>query len=243
MKVPAYRHFAEVYDLICTPPYEEWVSFIQSVFLDNNFKPKTILDLACGTGNLSVLLARRYKLIGIDLSADMLKIAKEKAKKESLKISFKRGDMRDFRLENKVDCVVCMFDSLNYLLEEKDLKKAFAAVRRALDRKGAFIFDMNSAYSISFDIARLNLCKDLGKYILVWKNTAKDDVWTAKLTLFPKDKEGVMYTEEHKEKAYSLSDIKRLLAGAGFNRVRAYASPQFDKVDKLTKRYFFVCWK
>ena len=116
-----YAGFAEVYDeIMADAPYDLWLEYIESIWSTHGFMPVSVLDLACGTGNMSWRLARNgYLVTGLDRSEQMLEIARQKAKDEGLYIRFIKGNMEDFILERQLDAAVCLFDSLNYLLEPR----------------------------------------------------------------------------------------------------------------------------
>jgi len=107
--------------------------------------PGSMIDLACGTGSLALLMARAgWSVAGIDASPGMITEAQRKARRERLRINFSCQDMRSFTIDGEVDLVTCMFDSLNHLLSLQDLRRAFRAVRRSIRTGGYFIFDLNN---------------------------------------------------------------------------------------------------
>ena len=107
----------------------------------------TILDLGCGTGTLTELLAREgYDMIGVDSAEEMLRIAMEKRERSGLDILYLLQDMRELELYGTVGAVVSVCDSLNYLLEEEDIRQTFARVNNYLYPRGIFVFDFNTVY-------------------------------------------------------------------------------------------------
>ena len=138
-----YQEFAHVYDeFMEVISYTEWADYIEAVWNKHEIKPELVLDLACGTGGLAVELSKRgYDMIGADLSVDMLEEAREKAMEEEQDILFLQQDMREFELYGTVQSILCTCDSLNYLLELRDLEKVFALVDNYLDPNGVFVFD------------------------------------------------------------------------------------------------------
>ena len=126
-------------------PYDDWTNYIETILKKNNISPELILDLGCGTGSITNRLARKgFNMIGIDLSEDMLSIAKDKAREEDLEILYLCQDMREFELYGTVGCIVSICDSLNYILEEDELLEVFIRVNNYLDPNGLFIFDLNT---------------------------------------------------------------------------------------------------
>ena len=168
-----YRRFADVYDqLVQDIPYKKWADYLQSAFLKFNQKPELILELACGTGNMTIELSKRgFQMIGLDISVDMLSKAYEKALESNQDILFINQDMRNFELHGTVDAVICLLDSLNYMDSIDEVKQVFELVSRYLNPGGLFIFDLNSPYKIS-KILGNETFYDLSEDIAwVWTNT------------------------------------------------------------------------
>ena len=148
MGCEGYGAIAKVYDkLNADINYNTWADFVEECF--SKFlpqKPELVLDLACGTGSMTIPLADRgYDMIGVDGSEDMLSEAFMRAEGRS-DILWLLQDMREFELYGTVGAVTCCLDSLNYLLEPSDLAKCFATVHNYLDPDGIFLFDMNTPY-------------------------------------------------------------------------------------------------
>jgi len=140
----AYRRFARYYDLIYhgLVDYEGDVSFLESVFRRFHLVPKTILDLGCGTGNHDLPLGRRgYRVTGIDLSREMLSLARKKAAAVRVRPRFVQADMRSFRLGQTFDVAICMFGAFGYLLTERDALRSLRSIRVHLGPRGFFVFE------------------------------------------------------------------------------------------------------
>jgi SAM-dependent methyltransferase len=123
--------------------YDEWAAFIQSVLLRYAPQTKTVLDLACGTGNFSSELSELgFSVTGADASAAMVRVAQEKAALSGSSSEFFERDLRDLDGLVSFEAAVCMYDSFNYLLEEEDLDEALVQVYQILQPNGIFIFDV-----------------------------------------------------------------------------------------------------
>ena len=217
-----YQEFAEVYDEFMEDvPYEEWADYIEMLWRHYGQKPSLVLDLACGTGNLTIPLAKRgYDMIGADQSADMLESARRKAEQENCSILFLEQDMREFELYGTVSSVICTCDSLNYLLEEEDLLQVFRLVNNYLDPGGVFLFDMNTEYrfkNIMADHVQTEIYDDAA---YIWDNYyyEEEKINEYQITFFVKEKESDLYRrveEIHHEKAYDPERVKGLLEAAG----------------------------
>jgi len=108
--------------------YKKWADYIEEIFKINGVKPSLIADLGCGTGSFCIEMDKRgYDMIGIDLSPDMLDCAKKKS--EGRDILYLNQDMSNFELYGTVDAIVCLMDSINYLLYVKDVKRLVKLVR------------------------------------------------------------------------------------------------------------------
>lgn len=143
MKRP-FRSYGKYYDIIYADKnYEKECDFLEEIFRNySKIIPKTILDGGCGTGSHAIPLAERgYEVTGIDLSAEMINIAKEKASKSKVKTDFNVMDLRELRLNQKFDACILMFAVVDYITDEKDLQKALANIREHLKKGSLLIFD------------------------------------------------------------------------------------------------------
>ena len=130
----AYEGFASVYDeFMEETDYAMWIAYLHKIWEKENCQPKLIADLGCGTGNITQILAKQgYHMIGIDFSEEMLAEAQQKAKAQNLDILYLLQDMREFELYGTVNCIISLYDSLNYILEEAELLQVFRLVNNYL---------------------------------------------------------------------------------------------------------------
>jgi SAM-dependent methyltransferase len=139
-----FRSYGKYYDVIyADKDYEKECDFLEEIFRKHSkFIPSTILDGGCGTGGHAIPLAKRgYEVTGIDLSEEMINIAKEKASKSGVSINFTTMDLRELRLNKKFDACICMFAVIDYLTDSKDLLKALSNIREHLKDGSLLIFD------------------------------------------------------------------------------------------------------
>jgi SAM-dependent methyltransferase len=236
--IRSYEKFAAVYDLV-TPDefYVDYFEFLMKIFKEIIFKPKKILDLACGTGRLTkIFLDKGYDVEGLDISASMLEIAK----KRGLKVY--QSNMVDFDVGKKYDLIICTYDSLNYILHEDSLQKCFDSVSKHLSQAGVFIFDMNSQFKINKVLPEYKAdYYDFGDAELIWLNSHSDPYWIGEVILFKKAKDGKYerFYEKYIERAYELKTVKKLLE-AKFEILETYSDFEFNKIKKDSKRWFFV---
>ncbi|MFZ8830322.1 MAG: class I SAM-dependent DNA methyltransferase [Candidatus Aenigmatarchaeota archaeon] len=217
-----YKDFAKFYENLEFGKFDEYaIPYIFQQLKKLKYKPKKVLDLACGNGIASVLLAKKgMKVYGLDISREMLKIAKLRAKKANVRITFIHAYMRNFTLPEKVDLVVSLYDSLNYLLKLEDLEKTFKNVFNVLVPGGIFIFDMNTRETLKrWD----NWVYFNEKYNIVMKGSFNSQANIAKLliVMFIKKRKNLYkkVTEVHVEKAYKKSEIRKCLRKVGFRKI------------------------
>jgi SAM-dependent methyltransferase len=222
------------------------VGYTSQIMRRFHFRPRSILDLCCGTGTAAILFAENgYEVVGVDASPEMLRLARKKARHKKLKIRFINQRLPKLDIEEKAsentkqfDLVVSYYDSLNYLLDKADLQKTFAGVNRHLVPGGMFIFDMNTWYALKNAWTRTYAGQN-EDIAWVWKAEADNISKTATLCtvfLIRRGKIWRRYDEEHTEKAYANDVIKRLLKGTGFEIAGFYRCPKFIKPDRKTGR-------
>ncbi len=223
----AYTGFAQVYDMFMdNVPYEAWCDYIKRELKKEKIEDGLVLELGCGTGRMTRLLAKAgYEMIGVDVSEEMLMIARE-AQESPDDILYLLQDMRDFELYGTVRAVVSVCDCMNYILEEEDLCKVFALVNNYLDPGGIFLFDLNTLYKYETLLADHTICENREEGSFIWDNfyDGNDRVNEYDLTLFIRE-EGELYRkyeETHFQKAYDLATVKRLLDEAGMEFAGAY---------------------
>lgn len=134
INMDAYTSFASVYDMFMDNiPYGEWCAYLTSLLKEYGVEDGILLDLGCGTGSLTELLAQEgYDMIGVDFSEDMLQIAMEKREESGLPILYLLQDMREFELYGTVRAVVSICDSMNYILDYGELVQVFSLVNNYL---------------------------------------------------------------------------------------------------------------
>ena len=241
----AYTGFAEVYDVFQdNVPYEEWCAYVTGLLAEYGVSDGLILDMGCGTGSLTELLAKAgYDMIGIDNSGEMLQIAMNKSRDSGLDILYLQQDMREFELYGTVRAVVSICDSMNYIMEYGDLVQVFRLVNNYLDPKGVFIFDLNTEYKYREMLADYTFAEDREESSFIWNNfyDEEDKVNEYDLTLFVK--EGELYRkfeETHYQRAYSLEEIKQAIGEAGMEFVAAYDSCTHHPARDDSERIYVV---
>lgn len=243
-----YNRFASIYDeLMMDFNYEDWFSYIEEIFNEYDKKPKNVLEMACGTGNLSYYLAKKgYDLTCFDLSEEMLSQAYEKLRKFK-NVKLIRQNMIDFNLKGSFTAIISICDSINYITEKEDLLKTFKNVWNHLEDDGIFIFDINSYYKLKYIIGNNTFVEDREDVFYTWQNYYDEnkDICEFYLTFFYSE-DGECYErfdEEHKERAYKLDEIIELLQQSGFRDVNYFQAFTLEKPVETTERINFVAKK
>lgn len=239
-----YASFASVYDELMTDAqYEKRVAYVEKIFETMNVKPKLMLDLACGTGTMTTLFAQDgYDMIGVDLSVDMLNVAREKSK--DFNVLYINQPMENFELYGTVDAVVCMLDSINYLVEYDDLVKTFKLVKNYLDPNGVFVFDINTRYKFENVLAGNCFCGESRNSYYTWENCydPEEKICEFRLEFFIKSGEKYnRYTETHYERGYTQTELKKAIKEAGLKLEAVYDDMTFDPATRTSERLYFVC--
>ena len=239
----AYTEFAQVYDhFMDNVPYEAWCEGISKILTEHGISEGLVLDLGCGTGTMTRLLRQKgYDMIGVDASAEMLEIARNHPDEGIL---YLQQDMREFELYGTVAAVVCVCDSLNYLLEEEDLAEVFSLVHNYLDQNGVFIFDMNTIHKYRDLIGDATICENREEGSFIWENYFDEEssINEYALTLFVKQENGLFarFEEFHYQRAYELQRVAALLEQAGLTLKAVCAEGTTDPADENSERAYFV---
>lgn len=241
-----YEDFALVYDrFMDETPYEEWCQFVVGRLKQDQITDGILLDLGCGTGSMTELLAKQgYDMIGVDLSDSMLDIAMEKRAQSGHNILYLQQDMREFELYGTVRAVICLCDSLNYLLEEDDLLTTFKLVNNYLDPNGLFIFDFNTVYKYETVIGDSTIAENREDCSFIWENyyTAEDQINEYDLTIFVKQQKDLFrkFTETHLQRGYTLETMKRLVEQSGLIFVEALDADTHGSVTETSERIYVI---
>lgn len=240
-----YQDLAEVYDRLQEIDYQEFVDYYEKVFKRFNIAPELVLDIGCGTGNITIPMAKRgYDMIGLDLSVEMLDIAREKAMAEGMEILFLNQDMTEFELYGTVGAMISALDSVNYLTEDGQLEKMLRLLHYYLDIGGIFIFDINTEYKFKNILDNHSFVYDQDDVYCVWNNQYDEDekICYFDLNIFTQNGDG-SYTrtdEYQQERAYGIEEIKNIIEKCGLELLGLYDNLSFDAPNEESERIFFV---
>ena len=242
----AYTGFAAVYDRFMDDvPYGEWSQYVLRLLKQRGIPEGLVLELGCGTGNMTELLARAgYDMIGVDSSEEMLELAVEKREQSGLDILYLQQDMRSFELYGTVRAVVSVCDSMNYITEEEDLLQVFRLVNNYLDPGGIFLFDMNTLYKYETLLGECTIAENREECSFIWENyyDPEEQINEYDLTLFIREGDGRYrkYQEVHYQRAYGIRRVEELLREAGMEVLAVYEAFTEEEPGEECERVYFL---
>ncbi len=228
----AYDHLAKVYDLEWGKYSIQFLKFIDFACDKFHYSPSSVLDLACGTGNLAIALQERgLDAVGIDLSPAMIQIAQEK----QTPVVFLEDNMTSFELQRTFDLVTCAFDSLNYLLDLNQVIAMFHQVQKHLSPDGMFLFDINTPMLYEHKHhGTLDRNLDGHSFLQILEYDSSQCI--AHTTFrFESSAE-----ELHIQKAYTQAEIEEALSQTQIECLAAYEDAEGTPVHAKSERIFFV---
>ncbi|MBH9967526.1 class I SAM-dependent DNA methyltransferase [[Bacillus] enclensis] len=246
----SYERFAYIYDhLMQDVDYDGWLDFVNRQSETYAAEGKDILDIACGTGELSLRLAGNgYSVTGIDLSEDMLVMAQQKAQERNIMLSIFQQDMSRLELQREYGLITIFCDSLNYLEKEEDVIHTFRGVYNHLKKDGLFMFDVHSLYKVSqiFMNQTFTHTDDAVSYIWDCFPGEVPNSVEHELTFFVADEKTGLYErveELHKQRTYPVLQLTEWLAKEGFEVLDISADFTEQPPSDDSERLFFTCRK
>lgn len=243
----SYSSFAGVYDILTgNIDYKKTAERICSLLRENGVGKGLLLDNACGTGTLSVLLSKAgYDVIGADASAEMLSAAMEKNAENGTNILFLNQSMTELDLYGTIVACVCTLDSINHLKNFSEVEKAFEKVSLFMEKDGVFIFDVNTLYKHRHILENNIFIYDEKDVYCVWQNELDGGSVNIRLDFFTDNGSGsYIRTDEYfTETAYKLDEIEKALNSKGFKVINIFDGYTDSPVSDTTERAVFVCKK
>ena len=241
----AYEALAGVYDALTEDVgYERRADYLEKLFKRSQIPVHTILDLACGTGEMTAILTERgYELIAVDASPDMLAQAREKAAGLTGEPPvFLNQSMTELDLYGTVDAAVCCLDSLNYLTSPKDVQKAFQRLHLFIAPGGLLVFDINSLEKFTSLDGQVFLDETEDVYC-VWRTEyeKRSRICSYWMDIFTRRPDGTWSRgeEEHRQRGYAVDELRAWLMDAGFTRVRTFGDCRMAAPREKEQRIYF----
>ena len=243
----AYEALARSYDRLTNDvDYEATVAFYEEILKKEAVNPRTAADLACGTGSVTALLAKKgIAVIGVDLSEEMLAVAQQKAQELPFRPVFIHQDLSRLYLPRGVDLAVCALDSLDYITDPARCTAAIRRIYKCLNPGGIFIFDVNTPEKLRAMDGQVFLDEDSQVYC-VWRGAFDEErnICSYGMDLF--QREGGLWRrsfEEHEEYAYSREQLTGYLRAAGFTHIRVYGDRRLSPPEPGAQRIYFSARK
>ena len=243
----AYHELAQSYDRLTNDvDYEATVDFYYEILKREGLSPRTAVDLACGTGSVTAILARKgLQVIGVDMSEEMLTVAQQKAMELENMPRFVCQPLQELRLPRGVDMAVCALDSLDYITNPEDCKEAIRRIWKALNPGGIFIFDVNTPEKLRAMDGQVFLDEDDDVYC-VWRGEFDEETNICSYGMDLFQRRGEVWErsfEEHREYAYSQEQLVGYLKATGFTHIRVYADRLFEEPREGEQRIYIKARK
>lgn len=244
----SYGSFAAYYDrLMGDTPYGRWCDYFEKIWEKQKKKVQTVVDLGCGTGEITLRLAKRgYEMIGVDLSEEMLARARQKGTEAKADVLWLNQDICSLDLYGTVDGAVSSLDTINYITDKRRLLKCFERVHLFLEPGGCFIFDINSPYKFEKVLGRNSFAYDYSDLFCLWQNfyDPKTRLCEFDLTVFEWEGENFSrYDERQQERCYHIGECRDLLLRAGFAKVSVWRPFALRAPGPRCERIFFAARK
>ena len=242
-----YSAFARYYDeLTANIDYKRRGEYFHEIIKKfKSTKDNILLDLACGTGSISEVMAGLgYDVVGVDNSDEMLGLAIEKKFDSGLNIQYLCQDMRKLDMFGTIDITICALDSINHLSSLNDVRKVFEGVAFFSELNGLFIFDVNTLYKHRQVLANNTFTYETDNVYCVWENTLDPDTDEVRMNLefFEREDNGMWSrsSDGFSEKAYSEDEIEKLLADCGFELLAKYGDDTFSPPAETSQRIVYA---
>jgi cyclopropane fatty-acyl-phospholipid synthase-like methyltransferase len=246
----SYEHFAYLYDELMTDaPYEDWVQFVIDKAEHYHVQGKNLLDLACGTGELSVRLAKAgFAVTGVDLSADMLAVAQAKAEEQGLRIPFYEQNMTDLEGQGQFDIITIFCDSLNYLAGEQEVRDTFSNVFAHLKDDGLFLFDVHSVFKMTDIFMNQTFAFNEEHLAYIWNSFPGEAPYSVEhelsfFVLDDHDGKYERYDELHFQRTFPVERYAKWLQSIGFELLEVNADFKNEEPTEQSERIFFTARK
>lgn len=228
-------------DLMRSVPYSMWVGYLLLLHAHLDVRPKVLLDVCCGTGTMAEMLWKEGKEVdGLDLAPGMIDRANAKASELGVTRNYVVADASDFNMGKTYEGAYSFFDSLNYILDMNQLRKAFECVFRHLKPGGSWIFDLNTSYAFEQEMFDQKSLSPRGKIRYNWKGDydASTRIIRVDMTFWYGDQE---FHETHYQRAHDIWEVREMLQEVGFSQVDVFHSYTLEPHRAKSDRVHFAC--
>ncbi|BAQ11510.1 methyltransferase [Bacillus sp. OxB-1] len=239
----AYSDFAAIYDELMTDiPYDSYVDFLDLAL--GGLEGKRVLDIGCGTGLLSLKFAGHgSEVTGIDVSANMLEMAKERAATLSLPVEFIQQRMEELEGFQQFDAAIIAIDSLNYVTQQSAVEETFRRIYASLKKGGILLFDVHSTYKMDEIFLEGPFTYDDGRIAYIWETEMGEAPHSiqSELAFFVEQEKGLYhrFNEEHEQRTFPVNEYVEMLTDAGFSIERIFADWEDEPPVEDSERIFF----
>ncbi len=240
-----YSQLAPIYDHVMRHvDYDRWADYIQSIFERFGATPKDILELACGTGVMACILDDRgYRMTGMDRSESMIAVARQKAQDGRRSIAFQAGDMVDMPVSGSYDAVLCLYDSINYIMDEADIVAMMNGLRGVLNADGLFVFDVCTEINSRRYFHNQVDQESNGDYSYVrrcvYVPESRVQVNEFQLT-FHRGGKRYSTRERHEQRIYPVARLAEICRQSGYSVLGAFDGFSFQEASERSNRVHYV---
>jgi cyclopropane fatty-acyl-phospholipid synthase-like methyltransferase len=225
--------------------YGAWCDFYEEAFRRfSTDKVENLADMGCGTGNITVPMAKRgYSVTALDLSEEMLALAEQKSQQEGTDVRFLCSDMRSFNLGFRADAAISSFDCINYLLKATDVEAAFYRAHENIKQGGLFIFDVATPHKYKNVLADNSFVFENEDVFMTWENyfNEKSGICDFYLSVFEENGDNYIRRDEHQqERCYTKDTLVSLLEKSGFEVLGLFADYEFGELQPNTERWYIA---
>lgn len=247
---PPYSILAEIYDSVMYDvDYQLWADYIDELIQRHHPDPRTVLELACGTGSLAISLDELdcYDITATDISSAMIQKAREKKAKREAGVTFYTMDFLDITLKKTFDVAVSTFDSVNYLHRPSEISRLLEEVQEVLGPNSLFIFDFttprNSIKAIKYLDNEEGHTSDNYRFVRKSRYDARSRIHYNTFEIEKLDAQSQVihrYTEMHEQRIYSLDEMLDIISKSDYTLVAKYEDFDLSEADENSLRITMV---
>ena len=243
-----YNEFAYYYDEFNgAADYDALFTYLQKELNDHGAKDGILVDLGCGTGDLTLMLAQAgYDVIGVDRSEEMLAVLRDKADELALtdRLLLLQQDILSLDLYGTIRAAISTFDTFNHIGPAENFERAIAKAAFFMEKDGVFVFDLNTPYKHKTILSDHAFDFDAPDAACHWKNKYDPTLQKVDIHIDIAYKDtGETFREDFPEYSYELPYVKAVLTAHGFYTVRVADGEDFGSVRPDSQRWIITAVK